>query len=67
MTLDPRLPMAHANLGHALAAKGDAVMAARSFRRALATGADREVAEEVLKALEKLGVRGTDEDRDEDE
>lgn len=67
VTLDPRLPMAHANLGHALAAKGDAVMAARSFRRALATGADREVAEEVLKALEKLGVRATDEDRDEDE
>ena len=65
--LDPRLPMAHANLGHALAARGDAVMAARSFRRALATGADRDVAEEVLKALEKLGVRAADELRDEDE
>ena len=49
--------MAHANLGHALAGKGDAAMAARSYRRALALDPDHEVAEEVLKALEKLGVR----------
>ena len=66
LRLDPRLPMAHANLGHALAGKGDAVAAARSYRRALATGADREVAEEVLTALEKLGVRPED-DADGDE
>jgi Flp pilus assembly protein TadD len=67
LTLDPRLPMAHANLGHALAGKGDAEMAARSFRRALAMDPDREVGEEVLKALEKLGVRAEDEDEDQDE
>lgn len=67
LKLDPRLPMAHANLGHALAAKGDAVMAARSYRRALASGADREVAEEVLAALEKLGIAPADDDQDEDE
>jgi Flp pilus assembly protein TadD len=60
--LDPRLPMAHANLGHALAGKGDTVMAARSYRRALALDPDHEVAEEVLEALEKLGVRAEDED-----
>jgi hypothetical protein len=41
--------------------------AARSYRRALAMGADHEVAEEVLKALEKLGVRAEDEDEDEDD
>ena len=67
LKLDPRLPMAHANLGHALAGKGDAAMAARSYRRALAMDADHEVAEEVLKALEKLGVRAEDDDQDEDD
>ena len=67
LELDPRLPMAHANLGHALVGKGDAVMAARSYRRALAMGPDHEVAEEVLKALETLGVRAKDEDEDHDE
>ena len=67
LKLDPRLPMAHANLGHALAGKGDTVKAARSYRRALALDADREVAEEVLKALETLGVRADDEDEDEDD
>jgi tetratricopeptide (TPR) repeat protein len=65
--LDPRLPMAHANLGHALAGTGDTATAARSYRRALAIGCDREVAEEVLKALEKLGVRADDEDEDRDD
>jgi len=59
--------MAHANLGHALAGKGDAVMAARSYRRALAMDPDHEVSEEVLKALEKLGVGTDDEDGDEDD
>ena len=67
LKLDPRLPMAHANLGHALNGKGDTAMAARSYRRALAMDADHEVAEEVLKALEKLGVRAEDEDEDEDD
>jgi tetratricopeptide (TPR) repeat protein len=67
LKLDPRLPMAHANLGHALNGKGDAAMAARSYRRALAMDADHEVAEEVLRALEKLGVRAEDEDEDEDD
>jgi tetratricopeptide (TPR) repeat protein len=67
LKLDPRLPMAHANLGHALAGKGDAVMAARSYRRALAVDADHEVAEEVLRALEKLGVRADDEEEDGEE
>lgn len=67
LKLDPRLPMAHANLGHALNGKGHAAMAARSYRRALAMDADHEVAEEVLKALEKLGVRAEDEDEDEDD
>ena len=61
---------AHANLGHALAGTGDATEAARSYRRALATNPDHEVTEEVLKALEKLGVSadaaGDDEDEDED-
>ena len=66
ITLDPRLPMAHTNLGHALAAKGDASRAARSYRRALALDPDRAVAEETLEALEKLGVRADDEDWDED-
>jgi tetratricopeptide (TPR) repeat protein len=64
VTLDPRLPMAHANLGHALAGNGDAAMAARSYRRALAMDPDRDVAEEVLQALEKLGVEPGDEDED---
>jgi tetratricopeptide (TPR) repeat protein len=67
LKLDPRLPMAHANLGHALAGKGDAVMAARSYRRALSMDPDHEVAEEVLKALEKLGVRTEEADEDQDE
>ena len=65
--LDPRLPMAHANLGHALAGKGDAIMAARSYRRALSMDPDQTVAEEILEALEKLGVRADDEDEDEDD
>jgi hypothetical protein len=59
--------MAHANLGHALAGKGDIVMAARSYRRALAMDPDRTVAEETLEALEKLGVPAADEDEDEDD
>jgi tetratricopeptide (TPR) repeat protein len=67
LKLDPRLPMAHANLGHALNGKGHAAMAARSYRRALAMDADHEVTEEVLKALEKLGVRAEDEDEDQDD
>ncbi len=67
LKLDPRLPVAHANLGHALAGKGDAAMAARSYRRALEMDADHEVAEEVLKALEKLGVRADDGDENEDD
>jgi tetratricopeptide (TPR) repeat protein len=67
LTLDPRLPMAHANLGHALAGKGDVVMAARSYRRALSMDPDHEVAEEVLTALEQLGVRADDEEEDEDD
>ena len=58
--------MAHTNLGHALAAKGDAGGAARSYRRALALDPDPTVAEETLEALEKLGVRADDEDEDED-
>jgi Flp pilus assembly protein TadD len=66
LRLDPRLPMAHANLGHALAGKGDVMMAARSYRRALAMGADHEVAEEVLKALERLGVHTEDDGKDDD-
>jgi Flp pilus assembly protein TadD len=60
LKLDPRLPVAHANLGHAFAGSGDPVMAARSYRRALTMDPDHEVAEEVLKALEKLGVRADD-------
>jgi Flp pilus assembly protein TadD len=67
ITLDSGLAMAHANLGHALAGKGDTAQAARSYRRALAMGADPEVEEEVLKALEKLGVRADAEDEDQDE
>jgi Flp pilus assembly protein TadD len=67
LKLDPRLPMAHANLGHALAGKGDAALAARSYRRALAMDANREVAKEVLAALEKLEVRADDEDGNEDD
>ena len=59
--------MAHANLGHALAGKGDAIMAARSYRRALSMDPDQTVAEEILEALEKLGVRADDEDEDEDD
>jgi len=58
-----RLAMAHANLGHALAAKGDAVMAAQSYRRALALNPDPAVAEETLEALQKLNARD-DEDQD---
>jgi hypothetical protein len=58
--------MAHANLGHALAGKGDAVLAARSFRRALSMDPDHAVAEEVLLALEKLGVRSDADDGNED-
>jgi len=67
LKLDPRLPMAHANLGHALAGKGDAEMAARSYRRALAMDADHQVAEEVLKGLEKLSVRVDDWEESEDD
>jgi Flp pilus assembly protein TadD len=64
---DPGLAMAHANLGHALAGKGDVAMAARSYRRALAMSPDHEVEEEVLVALEKLGIRAVDPDEDEDD
>ena len=66
ITLDARLPVAHLNLGHALAAKGDAIEAARSFRRALALSPDREVEEETLQAMEKLGVP-VESDDDEDD
>jgi Flp pilus assembly protein TadD len=64
--LDAELPMAHTNLGHALAGKGDTTQAARSYRRALALGPDQEVAEETLKALERLGLPVDDEDEDQD-
>ena len=57
--------MAHVNLGHARA--GDAIRAARSYRRALAMDPDPSVAEEALEALEKLGVHPDDEDEDEDD
>jgi len=67
LKLDPQLPMGHANLGHALAGKGDATMAARSYRRALAMGPDHEVVEEVLKAMEKLGISAAEADEDEDD
>jgi tetratricopeptide (TPR) repeat protein len=64
--LDAQLPVAHLNLGHALAGKGDIALAARSFRRALALSPDREVEEETLQAMEKLGVpvEGDDEEDD---
>jgi Flp pilus assembly protein TadD len=62
LTLDPHLPMAHANLGHALAGRGDTVLAARSYRRALGLDADHQVTEEVLDALEKLGVPAENDD-----
>ena len=62
LKLDDGLPMAHLNLGHALAGKGETVKAARSYRRALALGPDREVEEEALQALEKLGVADQSED-----
>jgi hypothetical protein len=42
-------------------------MAARSYRRALAMGPDHEVAEEVLKAMEKLGISADEADEDEDD
>jgi len=58
--------MAHTNLGHALAAKGDATLAARSYRRALALDPEPAVAEETLKALEALGVGADDADDDDD-
>ncbi len=54
--------MAHTNLGHALAGKGDAIPAARSYRRALGLDPDHAIAEETLQALEKLGFRADDED-----
>ena len=62
IALDAQLPMAHTNLGHALAAKGETTRAAQSYRRALDLGPDREVAEETLAALEKLGAGPGDED-----
>ena len=58
--------MAHLNLGHALAGKGDTALAARSFRRALALSPDREVEEETLQAMEKLGVPVEEDDEDDD-
>jgi hypothetical protein len=58
--------MAHTNLGHALAAKGDVIAAARSYRQALALSPERSVEEETLEALEKLGVRDVDEDDDDE-
>jgi tetratricopeptide (TPR) repeat protein len=67
ITLDPRLPMAHANLGHALAGKGEVRMAARSYRRALGLDPDPAVTQEVLEALERLGVPAHDEGEDEDD
>ena len=66
LTLNPRLPMAHANLGHALAAKGDVPSAVRSYRRALALDADHDVVEEVLNAMETLGVPVDEVDEAED-
>ena len=65
--LDPSLPMAHTNLGHARAAKGEAALAARSYRHALTLSPDREVEEETLAALAKLGVDVDDEDDVEDD
>jgi Flp pilus assembly protein TadD len=62
--LDSELPMAHTNLGHALAAKGEVDMAAKSYRRALALSPDREITEETLEGLERLGVRADAEDAD---
>jgi len=56
LELDEDLPMAHLNLGHALAGKGDVALAIRSYQRALALSPDREVEEEALQALEKLGA-----------
>ena len=67
LKLDPGLSMAHANLGHALAGKGDVAMAARSYRRALAASPDHEVEEEVLKAMEKLGIPVDEPDEGEDD
>ena len=66
ITLDARLPVAHLNLGHALAGKGDTALAARSYRRALALSPDREVEEEAIQALEKLGVPAANDDEDDD-
>ena len=62
LELDDRLPIAHLNLGHALAGKGDTALAARSYRRALGLSPDREIEEETLQALEKLGVPADDND-----
>ena len=62
--LDPELAMAHVNLGHALGGKGDATLAAQSYRRGLDLNPDPEVAEEALKALERLGVRRDADDED---
>lgn len=53
--LDDGLPVAHLNLGHALAGKGETAQAARSYRRALDLSPDREVEQEAIEALEKLG------------
>jgi tetratricopeptide (TPR) repeat protein len=64
VALDPLLPMAHTNLGHARAGKGEVALAARSYRHALTLSPDREIEEETLAALEKLGVQGDDEDEE---
>lgn len=58
--------MAHTNLGHALAAKGDVAAAARSYRQTLALSPERSVEDETLEALEKLGVRDVDEDHEDE-
>jgi tetratricopeptide (TPR) repeat protein len=66
IALDGQLSMAHLNLGHALAGKGDTAMAARSYRRALTLSPGREVEEETLQALEKLGVPVESDDEEDD-
>jgi tetratricopeptide (TPR) repeat protein len=66
LKLDDGLAMAHLNLGHALAGKGETALAVRSYRRTLALSPDREVEEEALEALEKLGARAEGDDEDDD-
>jgi Flp pilus assembly protein TadD len=66
LKLDEGLSMAHLNLGHALAGKGEVGLAVRSYRRALTLSPDREVEQEAIEALEKLGVSAASDDEDDD-